>query len=902
MTAQTRTANKDTDFKVYYSKKIPKKPQQRYFPHRRKTVRAKPGQKDVREPRQMTFLPELMRMNTVQDSESEGEGVLENDDEDDIQVKEEQITPRVQKRNSKRKKVQPEIPPKKGKKRNSDVVQDEEVDEEPIRQPSKRRRRSVAVDVEPNTDNEGSGQEDPRPRLRRQSTMTQLVDGRRPSPGTKEPEFKPVKRVRTSLGKDSKKGSKIDRKQRTLTQMVSGLTSIGIDSDEDMNEDLGRDEVRQSQAYNEAIARRFAERGILEPSGGKAQISPSHRGLSVDAEEGSIRQLPERTEREQNTDEEGAADYEPTQDVHLPLSNTRRTSKRLSSKAGRSPANSTRYTAQKPTKFKFSLLSTPERRKVRMIPSSQSPPDSPFSTQSASPLKSIQRSPLKARTDNPILDTPSKLKRVTFREPSKNPIPAPPALRRFESTIQDSEDEEIWSDAELEPTTERDVGTRTQASSNAPAANVGAETQAILQQIDQACLNADEAAAACMRGASEEYESLPGDREVSEELGEIPKKVVEEEEEHTATVIEEEELGPAEFPAAPFQSSPPITEEESYIKDDPATPVLPSGSELKGPSYENDSSATLFLSGSVSQELPIPVTQSIKEAPETGFSEAVPSMPSPVKPTSTNDWYDSNDDLPSTPMVIDDSSDEEKEDAASTLTRPSTLSAPTLSSQRQSPTDLDGEPVQGHEPGPAHLASQRSSTSHSSKAEKQIQTEWLSHTQYSRMRTQRSSSMHGMQDQFSYQASPHPRSTHGNMAPPQSTAAALFSQATTVDCTQASPHTTPKKMSHYNKSPHTTPKKTISHSQPILSANTTPRKLRSPQQLSSPQRPPPLVIPSSFPSPGRVAMQGWSSPVTGAYDGGGYTQMTGFGGAAEDFSLPPLPPIPLSDDDDDDEL
>ncbi|KAF2798464.1 hypothetical protein K505DRAFT_321828 [Melanomma pulvis-pyrius CBS 109.77] len=903
MPPKTRSGNKDVEFKVYYSKKVPEL-QQRYFPHRKKTVRERPGRQDVPEPRQMRFQPERMRSrgDAVRDSESENE----EDIVDEVENKEEEVTPRIQPTTGLRKDRAAVLPAKKGKKRNNNTMQQEsEEDEELVRSTRKRRRKSSTTEEarSPTTfaaksevqlsvpDSESEQEERRIKRRRRQSTMTQLVDGRRPQRGTKEPEFKAVRRPkRTSWGIASgqKKGSKKDRQQRTLTQMVPGLAPLGILSDEDMEEDSAALEDEESQAYADEMSEIMRQQGVFQPVADRGehrvtvQSLHQHRGLSVDAEEGKTRHLLECRTLEEDTDEEGAAEYQPTQDVHGPILKTRRTSKRISGHVGPPSAGSTKPLARRSARSRFSLLSTPERRRERVIPSSQSPPESPLSTPSTSPLKSIRRPPLGERSGNSdrLLDTPSKLKQVAFQEPTKD---FAPPLRKFKSVIQDSEDSEgSWSEDETDPPAVQRVGALTQVSMQRTdctvfAANVGAETQKILHQIDQACANAEEDAAWYCR-------------ESSEELGE----------EAARGDVVKDETGPPESQALPYQSSPPnLKQEPIYEKE---SSIVPSqlGATSQEPFRGEFVSMLHPQSGSTSQELHLPAPISVEKYHEPVNEDS--EYPLPIQPanlTSLNDWPESNGDLPSTPMVINDSSDEE--DAAPTPQHlPSLQLAPTPTSLHYALTDLDGEPIQvPRSPTPTHnnLKSQKPSISHSSKAERQIQTEWLTHTQYSRRRAPPSSSMNTTQGPFSYQATPFVNPSR-DMAPPQSTAAALFSQATTVDCTQASPRTTPKK--------------SISHSQPILSANTTPHKaMSSLQEFVSPQRPPTLVIPSSFPSPGRAGMQGWSSSLlegTGTGTGTGLfspSQM-GFSASVEDFSMPPLPPLPVDDEygveDEDEEL
>jgi hypothetical protein len=1008
MTPRTRTTNKEANFKVYYSKKPPKKPQQRYFPSRRKIVRHKPGHAALDVDmngrgggeRQLVFKPEMMRRGTVQDSEEEHEGDEVEEDmegEEDVQhgvikiegmVKEEPRTQpmprrgtdeveveapvrRGRKRNSefiKQEHEEEEEEPvqatrkaasKKGKKRNSDILQqEEEEDEEPVQSARKRRRtpakenmRELAI-----ADNDEGSEQEARSRLRRQSTMTQLVGGRKPTPGSREPEFKPLRR-NSGKGKGSKKESAKDRKQRTLTQMVPGLGSFGaISDDEEEEEEAPEDE--ESRAYQDQMAEHlravFELADQQEKRPGTAQATPQHRGLSVDAEEGSTRHLPEKPEsHEEDTDVEASADYEPTQDVQAPILNTRRTSKRLSSTLA-PPSTSAKTKTRKSAKTRFSLLSTPERRKVKVIPSSQSPPDSSLSTQSASPIRSARRPPLGVRSGNSdrLLDTPSKLRKVTFKEPDK-PSLAPPTLRKFESTIPDSEgEEEEWSEDEIRLASGKRIGVDAQAlfrgiKRAVPAADVGAETQAVLQQIDLACANAEEDAESHSREHSEETE-VPlsgGSREVSQELGEEPAVDIFEDKSHApeedsdiieedadivdmeANFVEDKKSHPEPEVEAP-RSSPPLIQPEPVHKEDltavhlypkPDTQELLHGEDVSmfptqaGSALQELANEEDIVTESAPPELPFPATQYFDR--ESQPINEVSDTSLPVQNTLTVDWNEPHEDLPSTPMVINDS-DEEEESSPTPRRLPSKFSATTPSSIHHSMTDLDGESIQvPRSPNPAG-ESQRSCTSHSSKAEKQIQNEWQSHTQYFRNRAPQSSSMYGIQDGFSYQATPLPNKRE--MAPPQSTAAALFSQATTVDCTQSSPHTTPKKIvsrsqfhasprktpskgqSHYQKSPLTTPKRTphksTAHFHSLISAHTTPHRPTSNlQDFVSPVRPPPLVIPSSCSSPGRAGMQ-WSSPLTRSSPSLGMETQS-----AEEFSMPPLPPMIVESSDFEDE-
>jgi hypothetical protein len=197
MTPRTRSSNRDADYKVYYSKKVP---QQVQFPHKRKIVRrpSSPVRDDAK--RQMIFLPEKMKTRdipVVADSDEDSDEDLEEDLEDggvpiEPQVKEEEEQPSARKAKG------------KSKKRSSDVLpQDSDGDEEPVEPTSKRRRtvvspknhrRSKRVAIDADDANDATAIKTNRERtLRRQSTMTQLVDGRKPLPDSEGPEFKPVK-------------------------------------------------------------------------------------------------------------------------------------------------------------------------------------------------------------------------------------------------------------------------------------------------------------------------------------------------------------------------------------------------------------------------------------------------------------------------------------------------------------------------------------------------------------------------------------------------------------------------------------------------------------------------------------------------------------------------------------
>ncbi|KAF2689966.1 hypothetical protein K458DRAFT_290233, partial [Lentithecium fluviatile CBS 122367] len=509
----TRSSNQDANFKVYYSKKVPK---QVYFPHRRKTVRRPDAPHHVPDKKQMTFRPDMIRrQDTVQDSEDSD---LEGDGEVEVEKNLEEKTVEGGERTAK----------KKGKKRRSDAMQEHtEDDEEPLRPTPKRRRKGAVKtegDDEPSPVPSEPEPEDTKRRRRRQSTMTQIVDGRRPPPGIKDPEFIPVRKSkRTSWGgKGSKEKHEKDGRQKTLTQMVPGLIPSGIVSDEDMegDEEDEPSERGESQEYDNPFAQSLAEEGLLHPKDcndahaevareyeAVAQhVAERHRQLSNGSHEEDVSALSERvitrpanvhTEEEETNDE-----YFPTQNIDTSTMKKTRTSQRTSGRQNPSPVISkyTKSSISKPKKSRFGLLSTPEKRRVFEIPSSQSPSDSPISTQ-ATPRR-LGRSPLKPRLGNLSnpgqAETPSKRrKQVTFQEPDKEQIP-PPTLRKFASVIQDSEDEdEAVSGDDDAVDGGCNIGAETQAlirriDEPIPGADVGAETQAILHSIDRACANADE--------------------------------------------------------------------------------------------------------------------------------------------------------------------------------------------------------------------------------------------------------------------------------------------------------------------------------------------------------------------------------------------------------------------------
>jgi hypothetical protein len=839
MTPRTRTSNKDANYKVYYSKKVP---QQVHFPHRRKTVRKPLGAaNDASEKQQMKFLPEKMkikRINTVGDSEEDEDSDME---EGGVSIKIEAEDEHNEEHESRGKAAK-----SRSKKRRSDVAEtQDEGNDEYIRPTPKRRRQATApsssrrsrqVKVEcaeeDNPEPGPSEQKSDRSRtLRRQSTMTQMVEGRRPLSDTEEPAFKPVKRTsRLSWGGQNKKGK--DKKQRTLTQMVPGMKPLETMSDDDTQglSDAEAEE-RDSQAYGEAIAARLAQGGPGQKDSNGFEEAVAKDAASGDAEHfPSVPALVVRSV-EDSEDEDEEESYQPTQFIDAPVTRSRHTPRRTSVMKQRVPqAVEASTTAERSTrKSRFSLLSTPDKRCIREIPSSQSPADSPLSTQ-VSPSKE-HRLPLKERSSNNAqgAETPSKRKQVTFHEPLKEPNP-PPSLKKFKSVIQDSEDEEDDLLEVDENNATSHIGEHPHAlisdlESSLHGIAVGAETQAMLDQVDKACTDGEDEEVQPSRNPSEEPGasiSHRGSYDPSPELGEQYQEHVDGHEEALPDIH------------SPYRTAHlGIKQEQPYdanILEHLTLGISPE--ERMSPSGVSDHASTNI-------ELPF--------APEQ-----VPSSP-PIVQQPVHDT------CPSTPLVIMDSSDEE-DDLDPTPPKQSTppIQQPSSTAVQHS-ADLDGELIQVPQSPIQHQTQQ----SHSSKAEQQLHNEWFSYSQYVNARPPQSSSMNVAHDKFSYHATPMPpRPGMQTQSLGQYT-----SQATTVD------EVTPRK----NRTQHP------------ISANTTPRKRASSQPFSSPSKPPPLFIPSSFPSPTKARMEEWSSPVFGN------TQVTyGPGGSLEDFSIP-LPP-PVEDD------
>lgn len=860
MTPRTRSSNKDANFKVYYSEKVP---QQIRFPHRRKVVRrpsaaAKYGE----DKKQMRFLPEKMRVRRdAVDSEEE-------DDEDEDEENEEDGGVAIGSEDGEEENTSGDkTVTGRDRKRQRETIKFEsgDDDEEPVRPTPKRRRTAAGPrskrrsrQVEPESGNEADAtsshtrQEVDRSRtLRRQSTMTQLVEGRRPMSDTEEPAFKPVKRgPRLSWGGQSRKAK--DKKQRTLTQMVPGMKPLEIVSDEDMEEGLSDKEAEEkdSQAYGEAIAARLAQEGLIQEKSdeieGEHSEGMNNAGDDSAPADSLIAPSVVVHSIEDNTDEDEQS-YQPTQFIEAPSTRTRRSPRRTFAVKPQAPQptkplpTETRKTA----KSKFGLLSTPEKRRIREIPSSQSPPESPLSTQ-VSPSKA-HRSPLQERSGNTtqVVDTPSKRKQVTFQIPTKVPIP-PPTLRKFRSVIQDSEDEEDDLIEEDKDRSGHHVGAHTQAlvqnlHNTAHGRDIGTETQAVLDQIDHACADANEDADRRSRDSSEELGVSIFDREYesSPELGDLlqPRNAHQMEDSYRTAHV-----GVKQEPAHGDDMSDPVVPELS-LEQEVHSPYRTAHAGVKQEQSHSDA-----LLGDTHVPLDSELVSTSTELPST---TQVPSSP-PIIQQPVEDT------CPSTPLVIMDSSDEEDEPGPTPPPKSTHTITQASSHTLQQSADLNGESVQVPRSPTAQPDTQHS---HSSKAEQQLQNEWFSYSQYVEARPTHTSSMNVAHDKFSYDATFKPAAAPHYM-----------SQATTVD------EVTPRK----NRTQHT------------ISTHTTPRKIASSQPFSSPSKPPPLFIPSSFPSPAKARMDEWSSPVYGR------TQDTGYnGGSLEDFSIPLPPPLMVEEDDDD---
>ena len=278
---------------------------------------------------------------------------------------------------------------------------------------------------------------------KRQQTLTQMIHGVRPTPSYEDNwKIPALKRRQGNMETEEKR-------QQTLTQMTYGLMSMPMvsdDEDEDDNDDNG---------YPLVIEQHLAGHGIYKPSHERSPPkSPVHQHL------GTLKHL-----HEWMTNQE-------TQAHHLPLNHI--------------------ASLCRPTKVKTENPKTPPRQRLLEVPSSQSPPVSPLSTQKSTERHS--RYPLEERSSNlrGLLESPSKGRIAATSNPAiRKLVPqtnkvvkgerrgfSPTPLHRiFQSTIQDSdEEEELGSEEE-----DTDTNNHT----------IRDEAQAVIYQIDLACTNTD---------------------------------------------------------------------------------------------------------------------------------------------------------------------------------------------------------------------------------------------------------------------------------------------------------------------------------------------------------------------------------------------------------------------------
>lgn len=874
----TRSGNRTADPKAYYSKKAA--PHQQHFPHRRKVVR-RPDPQNSDGKKQMKFLPDMMRRrDTVQDSDDEGGESVEDEEVENVQQR------RTGEKRNRRQAI----------KREEGSEEDRELStlkrrrkHAPVDTPqrSTRQRRAagpVAHGPEDGCSDEAEEEEAPKPRLRRQSTMTQIVDGRSPAPGSAEPDFKPLKRTpRTSWGgQSSRKGAKKDIKQRTLTQMVHNMTPLVLDSDEDAE---GSETDEEADAAYHSFMFGNAEEA------GSEQFVPAEN-----AEKEALPTVEASVQVAEDSDNSGD-EYQPTQFIEAPAKGTRRTPLRSSTRLRDTSASKNPISTS--PKARFGRLSTPEKRGVLEIASSQSPHETLLSTQNTPGTRRSGRTPLKSRSVNVLrmaetpskrgAETPSKGKQVTFQEGSQEQIP-PPTLKRFASTIPDSEDElEDLSESESQPDADYGDGEYTQAllrNADAPISgiDVGDETQTIFFDIDRACNNTLRSATGVVREESEElgepincYEA-----EISQELGSqhLPRS--------DSANIDGQSSEVAELPPLPFSSPKP---RESAAANE--GPSVGTQSPTTQPTVEQfPSSPPIDHFRTQSPTAMFADDETLEESEEV-VTVAPPHPSTPIKQLRSSPVEDFKT-QPTIPMFDSDDQPSEDLDDVSTAT-PAPPHQPDIQVFRSPPARLQPEP------------------SHSSQAEQQLQSEYQTYSQYRRPMTF-PSSMHVAHDShYSYQATPRPLTRDCPTQLPPQTHSNHISQATTVDLTQISPKVTPqkpkvKKEPMFTRSAIRTPKRqrqdrstttTPRTQRHIRSATTTPKSSRTlGLSMSSPDAsapPPTLFIPSSFPSPARVTMEGWSSPVVGR-DGVGESQWGV--GSLEDFSIPAPPPGEWVEDED----
>ena len=467
----------------------------------------------------MVFLPERMIANNiiaVQDSEDESDDENVDDRSAVYDIK------------------------RGGKKRNRDMTQEEVEEDEPARPVAKRRRIKAApgkrrqmkqTEIESGDELDAAPDENKKePRsIRRQSTMTQLVEGRRPlMDDAEEPTFRLVKRSPKLSWSRSGKAKERDKQQRTLTQMLPGIRPYEVLSEDDLEDALGDFEAieKSSQEYDDVVAQRLAQQGLHRVESHIAHEADSNSCIeeavqspvdSEDHDEGKEESSSHSKTApilmvqsfEGNMAEHEHDSYRPTMYIESPVTRTRSALRQQTNfHDDRSQvAKIWSSKSSKVGKLRFGLLSTPEKQRIREIPSSQSPAGSPLFTQ-ISPRK-MNRSPLKERSGNATnaSDTPSRCRKVTFQEPTKD-CNTPPTLRRFQSTVQDSEDEGgdlIEEDVQSNElvTGEHSPNSTSDIESHSNCQVVSARTQAVLEQIDQACARTNEDVAWLNRSSPE---------------------------------------------------------------------------------------------------------------------------------------------------------------------------------------------------------------------------------------------------------------------------------------------------------------------------------------------------------------------------------------------------------------
>ncbi|CAI6316269.1 unnamed protein product [Periconia digitata] len=860
MPRSTRVSNKNTTPKVYESKKVPK---QQRFPHKRKIVR-RPDSNDVSEKAQTKLTPgKLKRTATVGDSE---------DDEDTMEIEEDLgVSDGVETEG----KTPPAVALKsessatKGRKRTSDaLLHDIRKEEAPVQRISKRSKKSTAHSKTPSAtrvsletelsatheDNTASPSEsemakDTKQRRRRQSTMTQMLDGRKPALDTPEPEYKRVRSGsrRISSGKKTAKG---DQKQRTLTQMVPGLGSFNqATSDEDIESDA--DNEMDEPLHNDALAQRLARHagdGIKSESISPVAASGRRKGVRVkpvasprlqddallNGKESQYESLLVVRSGDDDTEDE----YQPTQFIASPSLKRTRASRRSTTLQLPTPAPT-----EKRNRPRFGLLSTPEKRRIREIPSSQSPAESLLSTQNT--LQKFNSSPLKLRSNNALsrIETPSKRKQVTFQVLDENAVPPRPKLHKFASTIPDSEDEDeelIESDFD-QGTSDFGVGTQpsfTRPRSPAAGMAVGAETQAMLRSIDEACMN---------------IQTTQTPRESSRET-----------EERAMRVDSSFELGIAE-------SMSPKSHGENVDPDIPPS-SQPTTSHI-GINHEPPDLANLAACSPASEHENRRVLQDTYPSSPMAFI-AVSSDEDGEEPSLTPSINTKPNKRKRSSSPLD------RSDQAPTSSRNDVLT----SSSTLQPSTNPKEVTRGNEAG-AGGDEEESQISNllSAAAEQQLHSEYATYSQFRPPGPPASSMQVAHDTLFTYQETPRPprteRTPHQHSSNPN--LHSDISQATTID--EETQTQTPTRA----RDPPTaitdaaaviirsTPPPPEDHTAPAaddlplpLSGPSTPKPapmIKDEQQQhqenllaifsSSPTRPPPLVIPSSFPTPSKVLTQ-----------------------------------------------